>query len=125
MPFYNSMPALPFLSVLYCFSLTGSDFLNFSSALTNFVFTELSYSAFFRLLAAVFSSVHPLSWYLWSVLHHYHLPMTRNLLAWNTFVFFDSENRSPAAVEALINDLKSLTDSQIASITDIVRGLKW
>lgn len=38
--------------------------------------------------------------------------------------FFDPENRSPAAVEALTNDLKSLTDSQIASITDIVRGLK-
>ncbi len=38
--------------------------------------------------------------------------------------FFDSENRSPAAVEALTDDLKTLTDSQIASIADIVRGLK-
>ena len=36
--------------------------------------------------------------------------------------FFDSENRSPAAVEALTDDLKTLTDSQIASIADIVRG---
>lgn len=38
--------------------------------------------------------------------------------------FFDSGNQNPAAVSALTDDLKTLTDSQIASITDIVRGLK-
>jgi len=38
--------------------------------------------------------------------------------------FFDAENHNPAAVEALSNDLKTLTDSQIASIADIVKGLK-
>lgn len=38
--------------------------------------------------------------------------------------FFDFGNQNPAAVSALTDDLKTLTDSQIASITDIVRGLK-
>lgn len=38
--------------------------------------------------------------------------------------FFDEESSNPAAVESLVADLKTLTDSQIASITDIVQGLK-
>lgn len=38
--------------------------------------------------------------------------------------FFDSENRCPAAVQALTEDLKMLTDIQIASIADIVKQLK-
>lgn len=38
--------------------------------------------------------------------------------------FFDEDNSSPAAVKALTEDLKTLTDSQIASIADIVQGLK-
>ncbi len=38
--------------------------------------------------------------------------------------FFDSGNSNPAAIEALTNDLKMLTDSQIASIADIVKDLK-
>lgn len=38
--------------------------------------------------------------------------------------FFDSGNSNPAAIEALTNDLKMLTDSQITSIADIVKDLK-
>lgn len=38
--------------------------------------------------------------------------------------FFDSESRCPAAVQALTEDLKMLTDIQIASIADIVKQLK-
>lgn len=38
--------------------------------------------------------------------------------------FFDEESSNPAAVESLVADLKTLTDSQIASIADIVQGLK-
>lgn len=38
--------------------------------------------------------------------------------------FFDEENKNPAAVETLAADLKTLTDSQIASIMEIVQGLK-
>jgi transcriptional regulator with XRE-family HTH domain len=38
--------------------------------------------------------------------------------------FFDSGNSNPAAVEALCEDLKTLTDAQLASITEIVKGLK-
>ncbi len=36
--------------------------------------------------------------------------------------FFDAEN--PTAAGALADDIKTLTDSQIASIADIVKGLK-
>ena len=39
-------------------------------------------------------------------------------------VFFDSGNSNPVAIEALTNDLKTLTDSQIASIANLVKGLK-
>lgn len=38
--------------------------------------------------------------------------------------FFDEESHNPAAVESLAADLKTLTDSQIASIAEIVQGLK-
>ena len=38
--------------------------------------------------------------------------------------FFDSGNRNPVAIENLVNDIKTLTDSQISSIADIVKGLK-
>lgn len=38
--------------------------------------------------------------------------------------FFDSGNNNPAVIEALTNDLKTLTDSQIASIANLVKGLK-
>ena len=38
--------------------------------------------------------------------------------------FFDAENRNPTAAGALADDIKTLTDSQIASIADIVKGLK-
>lgn len=38
--------------------------------------------------------------------------------------FFDSSNHCPAAVQSLADDLKTLTDSQIASIANIVKELK-
>ena len=38
--------------------------------------------------------------------------------------FFDADNHNPTAAGALADDIKSLTDSQIASIADIVKGLK-
>ena len=38
--------------------------------------------------------------------------------------FFDSGNNNPAVIEALTNDLKTLTDSQIASIANLVKGLQ-
>lgn len=38
--------------------------------------------------------------------------------------FFDSESRCPAAVQALTEDLKMLTDIQIASVADIVKQIK-
>lgn len=38
--------------------------------------------------------------------------------------FFDNGNRNPVAIENLVNDIKTLTDSQISSIADIVKGLK-
>lgn len=38
--------------------------------------------------------------------------------------FFDSGSNNPAAVEALCEDLKALTDAQLASIAEIVKGLK-
>ena len=38
--------------------------------------------------------------------------------------FFDAENRNPTAAGTLVDDIKALTDSQIASIADIVKGLK-
>lgn len=38
--------------------------------------------------------------------------------------FFDEDNSSPTAIKSLTEDLKNLTESQIASIADIVKGLK-
>ena len=38
--------------------------------------------------------------------------------------FFDTENKNPAALEELVNDIKALTDKQVASIAYIVRELK-
>lgn len=38
--------------------------------------------------------------------------------------FFDSGNSNPAALQSLMDDLKTLDDGQIASISEIVKGLK-
>lgn len=38
--------------------------------------------------------------------------------------FFDEGNRNPVAIEDLVSDIKTLTDKQISSISDIVKGLK-
>ena len=38
--------------------------------------------------------------------------------------FFDEGNKNPEIVEALVNDLKMLTESQLLNISDIVRDLK-
>lgn len=38
--------------------------------------------------------------------------------------FFDEGNRNPATLDELFNDIKALTDSQIACIACIVRELK-
>lgn len=38
--------------------------------------------------------------------------------------FFDESSSNPALLNTLINDLKTLPDSQIATIADIVKGLK-
>lgn len=38
--------------------------------------------------------------------------------------FFDTENKNPAALEELLNDIKALTDKQIASIAYIVKELR-
>lgn len=38
--------------------------------------------------------------------------------------FFDIENSSPATLDELINDIKTLTNNQIACIACIVRELK-
>lgn len=38
--------------------------------------------------------------------------------------FFDTENHSPVILDELVNDLKALTNNQIACIAYIVKGLK-
>lgn len=38
--------------------------------------------------------------------------------------FFDNGIRNPAAIEAICSDLMELSDKQVASIADIVKGLK-
>lgn len=38
--------------------------------------------------------------------------------------FFDAENSNPEALNTLITDIKSLTDKQISSISNIVKELK-
>lgn len=38
--------------------------------------------------------------------------------------FFDSGTRNPAAIEELCSNLKELSDKQVESIADIVKGLK-
>lgn len=38
--------------------------------------------------------------------------------------FFDNGNSNPSALQFLIEDLKTLDDSKIASIAEIVKGLK-
>lgn len=38
--------------------------------------------------------------------------------------FFDEGNRNPAVIDDLVSDMKTLTDKQITSIADIVKGLK-
>lgn len=38
--------------------------------------------------------------------------------------FFDEGSSSPALLNALIADLKTLSDSQISNLADIVKGLK-
>lgn len=38
--------------------------------------------------------------------------------------FFDDGVRNPQQLQALVDDLKTLDDSQIANIAEIVRGLK-
>lgn len=38
--------------------------------------------------------------------------------------FFDDSVRNPQQLQALVDDLKTLDDSQIANIAEIVRGLK-
>lgn len=38
--------------------------------------------------------------------------------------FFDTENKNPAALEELVNDIKALTNKQIAGIAYIVKELK-